>query len=159
MPNHHVGWKEQCEQLRLQASAMLDASIAWLAVEIDPCFPSSIATPESVEGEVYVYPDLIFGVVDCVANTAILTLHNVLYVLRQRQGASGLDEGSERPTSRELLGDGSMIEHRRRRAMRAMEFVRTQSTLAAKPLELGLQRFSASLDPKDARAGRDNTCT
>ena len=90
------------------------------------------------------YPDVLIGVLDCVANTAILAIERLLRRLcLARLQSCGSVMGPSWPKEREspwLSDDPGHMKQRCRRAVSALNFVKAESTLAAKPLEFGLQQ-------------------
>ena len=97
---------------------------------------------------------MISGVLDCVANMALLTIGKILRFLfnaKLRWNTTQEHITQYQLESSELLDDSETIEQRRQRAITAFDFVRKKSYLAAKPLEFGLRGahsngFSTSID-------------
>lgn len=124
---------------------MLDDVKRWLRVEAEPLFLSS-TSPQQVIRKHIDYPDIISGVLDCVANTAMLTIDKILRILCQaRLRSSSLTERSKQQQLdiSQLLDGPEAIERWRQRAVTAFNFVQGESTLAAKPLEFGLQQIQS----------------
>jgi hypothetical protein len=116
-----------------------DNMVSWLHGCFDPhCALDSPGTfPNSFR-----YPDVIAGVVDCVANTALLTLDKMICFLYHGNLPSGMP-----PSSTNLhhsdSEDQRTIQTWHQRAVCAFEYVRGESTIAAKPLEFGLRQFQS----------------
>ncbi|ATZ56358.1 hypothetical protein BCIN_13g01990 [Botrytis cinerea B05.10] len=105
---------------------------AWLSSEVEPhIFHKSLDT---VGTEVQ-YSDPIAGVVDCVANTTLLTLDRVI---------CSLYHGSTATNKIDTFDDPEIVEGWYRRALVAYDSVNSESTFAAKPLGIGLQQFQSS---------------
>lgn len=127
----------------------------WITAEAEPLFLSNASSQRVIPGQIE-YPDLISGVLDCVANTALLTIGNVLRLLCHARLRSSSLPGLSTPHWLEiskLLDDQETIKQRRQRAMRAFSFVQGQSELAAKPLDFGLRQvdsgaFGDSIDDR-----------
>ena len=81
------------------------------------------------------YPDLIAGVQHCVANTTLVSLYRMLSSLRKIEQT----DGNETQPFPYIEPPGVQIW--RARAVTAYEYVREQSTSAAKPLLFGLQQI------------------
>ena len=151
---------ERLYSLMHKASTMSDDVKRWMTGEAEPLFLSNALLQQNIHGHIE-YPDIISGVLDCVANMALLTLRKVLRSLcHARQRWSTLPEQTGQPplVSSELLDDAGTIEQRRRRAIIAFDFVRENSYLAAKPLEFGLRQvdssgFSFSVSARHEREG------
>ncbi len=93
------------------------------------------------------YPDIICGVLDCVANMALLNVNKMLHFLchARLQSSSMPGRGRQiRLETSQLLDNQQTIEQRRQRAMTAFKFVQGQSELAAKPLDFGLRQIQHS---------------
>ena len=134
-----------------RALSMLTDVNHWLQAKAEPHFtPNTIApfTPPNYYGTEHIkYPDLLIGVLDCVANTAILAMEELLRRLclaRLRSYGSAI--GSNWPKDRGLpwlSDDPERMRQRHQRAISALDFVKAESTLAAKPLEFGLQQVQS----------------
>jgi hypothetical protein len=57
-----------------RVSTMLDNVKKWLTVEAEPLFTTS---QQGIQEQI-VYPDIVVGALDCVANTALLTINRIL---------------------------------------------------------------------------------
>ncbi|KAF7950163.1 hypothetical protein EAE96_007458 [Botrytis aclada] len=110
---------------------------AWLSSGVEPhIYPNQWDT----EGTTVQYSDPIAGVVDCVANTTLLTLDRVI---------CSLYHGIMATHAFDTFDDPEIVEGWYRRALVAYDFVQGESTLAAGPLEIGLREFqSSSLKPR-----------
>jgi hypothetical protein len=75
------------------------------------------------------YPGLLFGVLDCVANTVLVKLDTLLLSIGAASGRMGCDISYD------------TIMRRQSTARKALEMVRRRSLIAAKPLEFGLQQI------------------
>lgn len=143
-----------------KAYKMSDHVKKWITVEAEPLFLSNASSQRVIQGHIE-YPNIISGVLDCVANTALLTLGDMLRFLchvRLRSSILPGRSGQPRLESSQLLDNQETIEQRRQRAMRAFNFVQGESDIAAKPLDFGLRqvrlsRFSGSIDIVDEREG------
>lgn len=128
----------------------------WITTEAEPLFLSNSSSHQVIQGRVE-YPDLISAILDCVANTALLTISNILRFLcharLRSRGLPGQKRQYELETS-QLLDEEETVDQWRQRAMTAFDFVLGQSESAAKPLAFGLQQvhssgFSGSFDVQD----------
>ncbi|KAF7924930.1 uncharacterized protein EAE98_007018 [Botrytis deweyae] len=105
---------------------------AWLSCGVEPhIFPN----PWDKAGATVQYSDPIAGVVDCVANTTLLTLDKVI---------CSLYHGSMATHAVDTFDDPEVVEGWYRRAIKAYDFVQSESTFAAKPLGIGLRQFQTS---------------
>ena len=128
----------------------------WITAEAEPLFLSSAFSQRGIKGHIE-YPDILSGVLDCVANTALLTINNILrFLCHTRLGSSSRPGRSRqyRLNTSQLLDNQETIEQRRQRATTAFDFVQGKSDLAAKPLAFGLRQvhssgFSSSVDDLD----------
>jgi hypothetical protein len=152
------GWDKLTDVLIQKASTMLTDVNKLLKVEAEPLFVSYTSSLQLIQGQIN-YPDVISGVLDCVANTALLTIDKILRFVHHSRLRSSSLAGRRRPQRLEigqLLDDPATIEQWRRRATTAFKFVHGESRLAAKPLDLGLRQIQ-SIDlpmhilPSDAR--------
>ena len=127
----------------LKAFKLSDDLKKWITAEAESLFFSNASSQRVIQGHMK-YPDIISGVLDCVVNTALLTIGNMLRLLYHtwlrsnnlpgRSGQCWL-ETSQLPDSQEIL------EQRRQRAMAAFPFVQGKSAIAATPLDFGLRQF------------------
>ena len=139
-----------------KASKMSDDVKKWITTQAEPLFLSNSSSHQVIQGHVE-YPDLISAILDCVANTALLTISNILRFLCHARLRSSSLPGQQRQSHLEasqLLDDQETIEQWRQRAMTAFGFVQGKSEFAAKPLAFGLQQvhssgFSGSIDVLD----------
>ena len=149
---YQPGWEERLDLLIEKAISMLTNVANWLHFKAEPYIMSNTSTHCSPtmdhEGGQINYPDVLIGVLDCVANTAILAIERLLRRLCVvRQGHCGTATVSSCPKERELhwiSNDPVQMKSRCRRAISALDFVKAQSTLAAKPLEFGLQQVRSA---------------
>ena len=158
-------WNERLPSLIHTASTMSDNVKNWIAAEAEPLFLSNVSTQPIIRRHVE-YPDVISGVLDCVANMTLLTLGQVLrFLCNARRQWSILPEQTKQYQleGSELLDDAETIEQRRQRVTTAFDFVQRKSHLFAKPLEFGLRSPQSSgfggsidlLDRREAYAGSD----
>lgn len=97
------------------------------------------------------YRDIIYGVLDCVANTTLLSIDKLLRRLLLFQAGFRPNTQERRiPQSQDLvvpnrqfLDTEKTIECRRKRALTAFNFVKAKSPLAAKPLEFGVKQIQS----------------
>ena len=144
---------ELLDSLLRKASKISNDVKTWITAEAEPLFLSSAS---SLQGPIQ-YPDIMSGILDCVANTALLTMNNIVRLLcHARLQLSGLPGQSRqhRLEISQLLDNQETIEQRRERAMTAFEFVWGESEIAAKPLDFGLRQvqsngFTGSIDALD----------
>ena len=118
----------------------------WLTMEAEPLFQARASMQETFEKHIE-YPDMMCGLLDTVANTVLLILDKTLRFLYQlRLQAAGENGRNARQwlDRRQFLSDSEDAE-RRQRVMKAFDFVKGESEQAAKPLQLGLQAFHASI--------------
>ena len=148
---------ERLHSLMHKASTMSDDVKKWMTGEAEPLLLSNASSQQVIQGHIE-YPDIISGVLDCVANMALLTLAKILRSLyHARLRWSTLPE-QIKLESNALLDNPETIEQRRQRAITAFDFVRGNSYLAAKPLEFGLRQvdssgFNFSVNAPDEREG------
>ena len=149
---YQPGWEERLELLIQRAISMWTNVTNWLHLKAEPCFMSKTSTycPPTMdhEGGQINYPDILIGVLDCVANTAILAIERLLrrLCLARPQPCFNF-MGPSWPKERGLpwlSHDPEQTKPRCRRAISALDFVKAQSTLAAKPLEFGLQQVRSA---------------
>lgn len=153
-------WDEQSDSVMFKASKMSDDLKKWITAEAEPLFFSNASSQRVIQGHIK-YPDIMSGVLDCVANTALLTVGNMLrFLCHARLPSSNLPERSRqyRLESSQLLDSQETLEQRRQRAMTAFEFVQGESVIAAKPLDFGPRQvypngFSGSIGVVDEREG------
>jgi len=125
---------------------MFDDVKKWLTVEAEPLFLSYASSQQVIQEHIN-YPDIISGVLDCVANTALLTIDKILRFLCHARLRSSSLAGRSRQQQLEtsqLLNDPEIIEKWRQRAITAFKFVQGKSKLAAKPLDFGLRQVQSS---------------
>ena len=133
---------ERLKALMSKASAIFGDVQEWLTGELEPLILSHKPSQHLLRKDVD-YPDIIYGVLDCVANTALLTVDKLFRSLahaRQNLGNESRWSELEQLGNEQLFHSPEDIEQRRWRATTAFNFVRRESTLAAKPLEFGLQQ-------------------
>ena len=116
--------------LALQVRAKILEVETLVRQQLEPFFPSR-KPAEQID-----YPDLICGVVDCVAHASLLTLSDIL---RSVSGAQPQHTELDSPPY-----DSGTLEQMTRRVGAAFNFVRGKSITAAKPLGFGLQQIQAS---------------
>lgn len=143
--NGRLGWERDLNVLIDRALALLHDLKRWLAFEAEPLFLSRISSQQDFEEDVK-YPDILSGVLDCVAHTTLLAIDKILRSLCRGGLQSNLllersRQQQLKPT--ELLNNAETIEIWRQRATKAFDFVHTESTLAAKPLEFGLLQIQS----------------
>ena len=149
---YHPGWEERLDLLIEKAISMLTNVANWLHFKAEPYIMSNTSTycPPTInhEGGQINYPDVLIGVLDCVANTAILAIERLLRRLclarlQPRYTLMGPGWPKERGLPW-LSDDPEQMKPRCRRAISALNFVKAESTLAAKPLEFGLQQVRSA---------------
>lgn len=143
-------WDGRLDSLLHQASKMSDVVKKWITAEAEPLFLSNASSQRVFQGYIE-YPDVVSGVLDCVANTDLLTIGNILRFLCH---ARLRPSEQRRLETSPLLDSQETIEQQRQRARTAFEFVQGESELAAKPLDFGLRQshssgFSGSIDVLD----------
>lgn len=124
---------------------MLDDVKKWLTVEAEPLFLSYASSQQVVQEHIN-YPDIVSGVLDCVANTAVLTIDKImrsLCHLMLRSSSLAGRSGQQGLGTSQLLDDAEIMARRRQRAITAFKFVQGESRLAAKPLEFGLRQIQS----------------
>ena len=133
---------ERLKALMYRASAIFGDVQQWLIGELEPQILSHGLSQHIIQDDID-YPDIIYGVLDCVANTALLTVDKMFRSLdyaRRKLGNESRRSELEQLGNEQLFHSPEDIEQRRWRATTAFNFVRRESTLAAKPLEFGLQQ-------------------
>ena len=149
---YQPGGEERLELLIQKAISMLTNVTNWLHLQAEPYIKSNTltyCTPTMDYEEEHVnYPDVLIGVLDCVANTAILAIERLLRRLcLARPQSCDILMGPTWPKERGLpwlSNDPEHMKPRCRRAISALDFVKAESTLAAKPLEFGLQQVQSA---------------
>lgn len=148
---YHTGEEERLDILIDRAFSMFTNVNNWLQIKAEPYFTSNTLTsltPTTYYGAEHInYPDVLIGVLDCVANTALLAIEKLLRRLcLARLRSCGSAMGSSWPKDRGLpwlSDDPEPMRLRHQRAISALDFVKAESTLAAKPLEFGLQQVQS----------------
>jgi hypothetical protein len=143
---HSKVWEERSDLLMQRASTMSEDVNRWLKFEAEPLFLSYTSSLQVLQGQIN-YPDIISGVLDCVANTALLNIDKVLRSLRHAKLQSSSLAGRSRQQRLEAtqhLDRPNNSERWRQRAMTAFRFVQGESILAAKPLRFGLGQAQSS---------------
>lgn len=128
-----------------KASTIFDNVKKWLTVEAEPLFLSNASSQQVVQEHIN-YPDLLSGVLDCVANTTLLTIDKILRSLcdaRLRSSSLAGQSRQQRLGTNQDLDDPEIIERWSQRAITAFKFVQGESTLAAKPLDFGLRQIQS----------------
>lgn len=111
----------------------------------DLCFDMKVWLHNEVESHIFStspsairtipkYPDIIAGVVDCVNNTMLLTLDRIISLPYHGNTSAHAINSFDSPET---------VENWYRRALIAFEFVQGESTLAVKPLGIGLRQFQS----------------
>ena len=139
---HEPRWDERSESLIQELSTIYNDVQEWITAEAEPLLLPN-ATSQQISVGALEYPDVISGVLDCVANVALLAIGRLIRSLcRARLRSSSLPGRPRlhRLDTSQPLDDRKTIEQRRQRAITAFEFVRGRSEIAAKPLEFGLQQ-------------------
>ena len=177
-------WDNQSGSLMRKVSRMSNDVKKWITVEAKPLLsPRSqgrilswdstshrpLDLPNSASGrkecgilpnEEIEYPDIIAGVLDCVAHTALITMSKIfrfLYHVRLRSSSLAGQSRQFPLETCQLPENQATIEQYRQRALKAFEFVQGKSAIAAKPLDFGLRQilssdFSELVDALDDRA-------
>ena len=149
---YYTGCEERFDLLIQKAISMLTDVTTWLQLKAEPYFMSNTLTycapTMDYKEENINYPDILIGVLDCVANTAILAIERLLrHLCLARLRSCGSAMGPSGPKERGLpwlSDDPERMEQRYQRAVSAFDFVKAESTLAAKPLEFGLQQVQSA---------------
>ena len=148
---YHTGWGERLDLLIQKAIRMLTNVTNWLYLEAEPYFMSNTLTyvtpTRGYKEEQINYPDVLIGVLDCVANTAILAIERLLRRLclaRIQSCGSAMESSWPKDLGLPWLSDDpERMKQRYQRAISAFDFVKAESTLAAKPLEFGLRQVQS----------------
>lgn len=101
-------WGEREELLLQNACALLLNVRTWLSVGAEALFFSDDYAQGRVGGGVE-YADIIAGVVDCVANTALLTLNKMVWSLYRARAKAGTTIAAEQ--SRQLLETQQLLDN------------------------------------------------
>ena len=149
---YHTELEKQLDLLIQKAISMLTNITNWLHLKAEPYFMSNTLTyctpTMDCEGGHIDYPDVLIGVLDCVANTAILAIERLLRRLcLARLRSCGSAMGPSCPKECRLTWLSDDPEHMKQhyqRAISAFDFVKAESTLAAKPLEFGLRQVQSA---------------
>lgn len=184
-------WDDQSDLLMHKVSRVSDDLKNWITVEAEPLMSPSgngriplwgstshrplgrlpggpgrkgceILPHEGIE-----YPDIIAGVLDCVAHTALITMSKIfrfLYYVRLRSSSQAGQSGQFPLETCQLPENQETIEQYRQRAMKAFEYVQGKSAIAAKPLDFGLRQvlssdFSGSVDVFEDRTYTGSGCS
>ena len=123
----HVRSSVRVDDLIQRAENLFEGIQTLIVVELGPLL--------NREADI-VYPDLIAGVQDCVAHTALMSLNGMLRTFRKTRLNNNEDESVSGGND-----DVGNIRAWRQRALRAYEYVREQSISAAKPLDFGLRQI------------------
>ena len=104
---YHLGWEERLDLLIGKAISMLTNVSNWLHFKAEPYIMSNTSTycPPIMdyEGGQINYPDILIGVLDCVANTALLAIERLLRRLcHARLQSCGSAIGPSWPKERKL---------------------------------------------------------
>ena len=186
---HRTQWNDQSDSLMHKVSRMSNDLKNWITVEAEPLLSSNSLSQQAIQGRIpswgsnshrpldppdsapggkgceilphegMEYPDIIAGVLDCVAHTALITMSKIfrfLYCVRTRSSSLAGQSGQFPLETCQLPENQETIEQYRQRAMKAFEFVQGKSAIAAKPLDFGLRQvlssgFSGSVDVLDDR--------
>jgi len=130
-----------------QRAFQIDSDIKrWVREDANPLFAIHYTAPVPSEDETELivnYPDIIAGVCDCAAHTSLLALLEVKLSLRESilrtKGLVRQDMQVGVDIS-DYIDDEHTAELWRQRSVKAFDFVRSISTLAAGPLELGIRQ-------------------
>jgi hypothetical protein len=109
-----------------QASEIMDAIQKWLSVA------EEFFQHHASRNPVAPYPNVLSGVMDCVAHTTLDAVHKIRQSLYMR-----LDPGAP------VLNESTVLEWRRR-SISSFQHVKAESETAAKPLEFGIRQISGS---------------
>ena len=159
-------WNERLPSLIHTAFTISNNVKRWITAEAEPLFLPNASTQPIIRRHME-YPDIISGVLDCVANMTLLTLGKILrFLCNARAHWSILPEQTKQYQLEcsELLDDAETIEQRSQRVTAAFDFVQRKSYLSAILLEFGLRSahssgFSGSIDllnRREAYAGSDH---
>ena len=139
-------WNKRLPSLIHTASTMSRDVKSWITAEAEPLFLSHASSQRTNQGYLQ-YPEIISAVLDCVANSTLLTLGKILsFLCHSRLRWSTLPEQAEQYELEcsELLDAAETMEQRRQRVITAFDFVQKKSYLAARPLEFGLRSVNSS---------------
>ena len=142
---YQIVWDERSEMLMHKACILFEDVRSWLTLEAEPLFLSHTSLQQVIQEQIR-YPDIVCGVLDCVANTALLTINKILRCLCEARLRCNSLEGRDNHQSLrpgQLLDDPDITERWRGRAMTAFKYVQGESLLAAKPLDFGLRQIEA----------------
>ncbi|TVY19765.1 hypothetical protein LARI1_G002605 [Lachnellula arida] len=138
---YHRSRKEGTDLLIEKAIIMLNGIKSWLTLEAEHLFLSSSSSSPGLQ-EYINYQDLLVGIVDCVANTALVTIDRILRSLYNAKMVSSVLMGESLGLGVEFDGP-EVVEGWRRRAVSAFEYVKGESVIAAKPLDFGVRQIEA----------------
>ena len=146
---HQTGWHAQADLMMHKAITLVNHVQKLLTVEVEPLFMSISTSARGKQKQHISYPDILSGILDCVANTALLTLDKILRSLSdarpQPSTLVGNGQSGQPPIApAQFLTDQKVLDQWRQRAMTAFQFVQGESSLAAKPLEFGIRQFRSS---------------
>ena len=139
-------WEARLDLLMRRALTKFEDVKKWLTIEAEPFFQAHASVHENIEKYMH-YPDMISGVLDAVANTLLLILDQVFRFLYQSRLQHSSQAGS---STRQWLEGGQLLSDpedadRGRRVATAFNFVEGISSVAAQPLQLGLQALQSSI--------------
>lgn len=135
-------WEHDSDLVMHKADKIFSDVQRWLFVEFAPLLvPSHTPTKANDVQEQHIpYPDIVAGVLDCVAHTSLIALQKILRsCYRTRQNAPQGD--CQNAISQLFEKDTVSTERWMQRAVTSFEFVKGESTLAAKPLAFGLRQI------------------
>ena len=137
-----AGWEERVDILILKSYTISANVKKWLVLEAEPLFLWHRSSHQVTHENIY-YPDIISGILDCVAHKALLTIDKFLrflFNLRIKSSKFFGPDGHQQETD-QFLDDDETIERWRQRTSAAFRFVQGESEIAAKPLDFGLRQM------------------
>lgn len=135
----HNMWTKEVLRVQFQSeiAQRRKAINQWIVQETQPRLHPSFAVETTEWPEAApLYPDLLLAVLDCAAQTAMLTLDN-------------MSRGLQPELSDVTMDFVNRQAQRRKRIINAFKFVKANSALAAKPLECGIVQAGVLLTEGD----------
>lgn len=140
-----TAWENQARSLVFEALGLLNDLQTFTKVDFESQFLPCESSSEAIVRSRNTYPDLVLGVLDSVAHAAMLPAQKILrYIYYKAQQIYPQSELLSEIEPVLKLIDFEIIGQWRQRAVAALEFVQGESTLAAKPLEFGIQQLRRS---------------
>lgn len=133
--------KERTDILISKATTMLNDAKNWLTFDAEPLFLSYSVSIQGLHEHIS-YPDVLAAVLDCVANTALVTIDKILRSLCKSRMVSSILLGEDFEAN-EQFDSPEIVEGWRQRAISAFKYVEGKSSIAAKPLDFGVRQIQA----------------